>query len=365
VLAVGFAIPTAATFLVCDPVLRGLGQRPELVPMASRYIIILIPSVLPFYLFQILRTTLQAYHRTAAVVWTIVVANLVNVLLNWLLIYGHLGMAEMGSDGSAYATTVSRWVMFLALAAVGHRQLGPHWKRWTRRAFEFRALRRIVRVGAPIGTQIFLEFGAFATVLLLMGRISVSAQAGHQVAINLASMTYMFGLGISSATGVRVSHGIGRGDLSGARWSAVIGMVVGIAVMGGFGLLFLLFPERLAAMFTESRDVGAFAVAVSLLPIAAVFQVMDGVQVVALGILRGVADTKVPMLINLVGFWCLGIPSGILFAFVFGGGPGGLWWGLTVGLGSVALLLVWRVWGKIRGELARTVIDDSDALDPA
>lgn len=365
VLALVLALPTALAYMFVAPALELLRQLPDLIPKATTYVWTLIPGILPFYLFMILRTTLQAYHRTAPIVWSIILANLANVVLNWALIFGHLGCAEMGLHGSAVGTLICRWLLFAALLFAGRSEFFGHLFPWTRRAFDRIALRRLVRVGAPIGTQMFLEFSAFGVALVLMGWISVSALAGHQAAINLASLTYMFTVGVSVATGVRVGNGIGRGDTSGARWSAVMGLVVGAAIMVVFAAVFFAFPRPLASLFTESEDVGAFQVAVLLVPIAAVFQVVDGLQVVSLGALRGVADTLAPMLINLVGFWGIGMPCGYWFAFGLDGGPEGLWWGLTVGLTVVAGLLVFRVWIKLRGELTRAVIDDGDALDPA
>ena len=365
VLCVALMIPTALAHFAAGPVLTAFGQRPELVPHATNYVWILIPSILPFYCFQILRTTLQAYHRTAAIVWTILIANLANVFCNWALIFGHLGFDPMGVEGSAIGTTLCRWLMFLVLFFIGRKQFLSHLTPWSASALEPQPLRRLLRVGSPIGVQMLLEFGAFGTTLLFMGWISVSALAGHMAAINLASMTYVVTLGLSVATSVRVGHGVGRGDLSGARWSAVMGLGVAAVIMVGFAVVFIVAPEPLAALFSEDSDVGAREVALTLLPIAAVFQVMDGVQVVALGALRGIADTRAPMLINLLGFWGLGVPCGYYFAFGLDGGPEGLWWGLTVGLTAVAVFLTARVWVKLRQDLVRTVIDDGDAPRPA
>ncbi len=365
VLACALSLPVGATYLASGPLLRLCGQQVELVELATIYIWVMIPSILPFYGFQILRSTLQAHHRTRPILWTILIANALNVGLNWVMIYGNLGCPEMGLEGSAYATLCSRWAMFLALLIAGRKELWCHLQTWTRRALELAALRRICRVGAPIGTQMMLEFGAFGLTLVMMGWIGTSELAGHQAAIMLASMTYMFGLGVSVATGVRVGNAVGRGDPSGARWSAAMGMLFGIAIMGFFAVLFVVVPEPLAALFSKAEDIGVRQVTLTLLPIAAVFQVMDGLQVVALGALRGVGDTKAPMLINLLGFWVIGIPAGYYFAFVADGGAAGLWWGLTVGLSIVALLLALRVRTKLSGDLARTVIDDSDCSAPA
>ncbi|MEE2886645.1 MAG: MATE family efflux transporter [Planctomycetota bacterium] len=365
VLSVGMSIPVGASFCAAGPVLGMCNQEPALVDLATTYIWILIPSVLPFYGFQMWRTTLQAHHRTAPIVWTIVLANALNVLLNWVFIYGRFGVTEMGLEGSAYATLIARWAMFICLLVMGRRQLWCHLTSWTRRAFESAAIARIVRVGAPIGMQIVFEFGAFGMTLLMMGWISKSALAGHQAAITLASMTYMFGLGISVATGVRVGNAVGRGDSLAARWSAGMGLIAGALIMAAFAVIFLLVPGPLASMFSKAEDVGVREVTLALLPVAAVFQVMDGVQVISLGALRGVGDTKVPMVINLVGFWLIGLPVGYYLAFHGNTGPAGLWWGLTVGLTVVAVLFVLRMSSKLRGDLARTVIDESDGVDSA
>ncbi len=360
VLAVVISIPVGAAFLSAGPILSLCGQQASLVDIATTYIWILIPSVLPFYGFQVWRTALQAHHRTAPIVWTIVLANALNVFLNWVLIYGKFGSVEMGLEGSAYATLASRWVMFLCLLVIGRRELWPHLTSWASRVFDLEAMGRIVRVGAPIGMQMVFEFGAFGMTLLMMGWISKSALAGHQAAIMLASMTYMFGLGVSVATGVRVGNAVGRGDSAAARWAAAMGLITGVLTMGVFAVIFVLAPEPLAGMFSKAEDVGVREVTLALLPIAAVFQVMDGVQVVCLGALRGVGDTKIPMIINLVGFWMIGIPAGYYFAFHAGGGPAGLWWGLTIGLTVVGVLLSLRARSKLSGTLIRTTIDAPD-----
>lgn len=351
------SVPIAAVYLAATPLLR-LAQEPEaLIPGASEYVRYLTPGVLPFLLFGALRSTLQAYHRTAPVVVTIVVANLLNAALNWVLVYGHLGCPPLGSTGSAIATTVSRWAMLVMLWRAGGSLLAAHLRRWTRAAWDRAALLRILRLGVPIGLQVFLEFSAFGLTLLMMGWFSVAALAGHQVAIQLASFTYMFPLGLSIAAGVRVGNGVGRGDPGGARWSAALALFLSVAVMSAFAVAFALIPDLLTRRFFNPNEFEARRVALALLPIAAVFQLADGLQVVCLGVLRGVGDTKVPMWINLLGFWCLGIPTGAYAAFVMGLGPRGLWWGLTVALTAVSIALLLRVRAALRGDLKRTVVD--------
>lgn len=344
-------------YLAAGPLLRLFGQEPQLVAEASTYVSWMIPSVLPFLVFGVLRSTMQAYHKVRPVVLVILLANLANAALNAVLIRGRLGMPELGLEGSAIATLCCRWLMCLGLLLAGLPLLRPHLQAWTPAAWDWGALRRMFKVGLPIGLQITMEFGAFGTTLLMMGWLSQSALAGHQAAINLASMTYVVTLGVSVATGVRVGHAVGRGSMPAARISTLLGLLSAVLIMVAFALCFLTMPRTLAAWFTENQEVGAFAVAVSLLPIAAVFQVVDGVQVVCLGALRGLGDTKIPAAINLLGFWGLGIPSGYLLAFELGQGAQGLWWGLTVGLTAVAILLTLRVVQQLRSEVRRTDVD--------
>jgi MATE family multidrug resistance protein len=215
----------------------------------------------------------------------------------------------------------------------------------------------MLRLGAPIGVQFGLEFGAFGAIGVLMGWLGTLAMAGHQVALNLASLTFMVPLGISQATAVLVGQGVGREDPPGARRAAGAGIILGGAFMAGTAALFLLFPELLSRIYTVDPEV--VAVAVLLIPLAGVFQIFDGLQVVASGVLRGVGDTRSPMIVNLLGFWCIGMPISLWLGFRAGVGPVGLWWGLVAGLGSVAVFLLVRVRFRMGRDLRRIVIDDT------
>jgi len=356
VLALALTVFTCATFVPVKWVLLALRQPPEVVPDAASYVRIAIPGVFPFYAFIVFRQSLQAMGRVAPVLWTVLVANLLNAGLNWVFIYGNLGSPAMGVAGSSLATSVSRWVMALALLAIAGHRLAHYLTPWRPETVAIEPLRRMLRIGLPIGVQYLLEYGAFAAAALLMGVLGTTQMAAHQIAINLASFTFMVPLGVSTATAVLVGHAIGAGDEAQARRSAVAGIFIGATFMCASALTFLLFPGALARSYTS--DAAVVLLAATLIPIAGVFQVFDGVQAVAAGVLRGIGDTHAPAIINVVGFWLIGLPVSWVLAFQLGGGAVGLWWGIVVGLAAVALILLGRVRVRLGRTLHRGIIDE-------
>jgi MATE family multidrug resistance protein len=280
----------------------------------------------------------------------------VNLLLNWVLIYGRLGFPALGAVGSGWASSVSRWVMFLGLVALAWPLLGEYARPVRRDALLLKPLGRMVRLGSPIGIQFTLEYGAFGATGLFMGLLGTVPMAGHQVALNLASLTFMVPLGISQATAVLVGQGVGRGDPPGARRSAGAGLLLGMGFMATTAILFLTLSGPLARLYSDDPDV--LALAMGLIPLAGIFQVFDGLQVVSSGVLRGVGDTRAPMLLNLLGFWCIGMPVGLWLGFGASMGPRGLWWGLVLGLATVGTLLLSRVRNRMGGDLPRILIDE-------
>jgi MATE family multidrug resistance protein len=356
VLALVLGVPGALALLPGRVVLQLLHQPPEVVPVAAGYALAAIPGVFPFLAFIVFRQTLQAMGRVAPIVVTIFLANLANLLCNWMLIYGRWGLPELGAVGSGWASSFSRWLMFLGLLGFSWPLLKEYVRPLMPEAFQLRPLLKMVRLGSPIGVQFGLEYGAFGTTGLLMGWLGTVAMAGHQVALNLASLTFMVPLGISQATAVRVGQGVGREDPAGARRAAGAGLLLGVGFMTTTAVVFMLFPGVLARAY--SGDGMVLALAVTLIPLAGVFQVFDGLQVVASGVLRGVGDTRSPMLLNLLGFWCIGMPVGIWLGFGASMGPRGLWWGLVLGLAAVALLLLLRVRSRMGRELPRIIIDE-------
>jgi MATE family multidrug resistance protein len=222
--------------------------------------------------------------------------------------------------------------------------------------FTLAPLARMLRLGAPIGAQFELEYGAFGLTGILMGRLGTTQMAGHQVALNLASLTYMVPLGVSAAVAVLVGQAVGRGDPMGARRSARTALLVGATFMVLTSTLFLTVPRSLAGLYTDSEAV--LLMAAALLPLAGIFQVFDGIQVVASGVLRGLGDTRSPMVINIIGFWLVGIPTSLYLAFRTGLGARGLWLGLVLGLASVAVILLGRVRHRLQARMGRVVIDE-------
>jgi multidrug resistance protein, MATE family len=348
-------LPAALLLTLAAPVFALARQPAEVVPLAAAYALRSVPGTFPFLLFIVFRQSLQAMRRTVPIVAAIMAANLANAALNWVLIFGHLGFPAMGVVGSAWATSVSRALLLMVLWLAATRELGPLLSPFRPEVWQPTPLGRMLRLGLPIGAQHLLEFGAFALVALMMGWLGTRQMAGHQIAINLAALTFMVPLGVGDAASVLVGQAVGRGDPGGTRGAARAALACGVAFMTATAVLFLMFPQSLARLY--SPDLEVVAIAAALIPIAGVFQVFDGLQVVAAGVLRGVGDTRGPMLINLLGYWVLGLPLSVYLGFVAGLGPVGLWWGLVLGLGVVATALLIRVRIRLERTHSRVVID--------
>ena len=350
VLSAVLSVPLFALFRNATPLLVLLRQPAESVPLAAAWIDAVGWGIPPFLGFVCMRQTLQAIHVVRPVLIAVVVANLANVLGNWILVFGHLGAPAMGAVGSGISTALSRWLMAAVLAVGTAPALAEVWRgrRTVGDAASVWALPpygRMFAIGLPIGLQMGLEMWVFMTVSFLMGWIGLRFQAAHQIAMNLASLAFMVPLGIGGAAAVRVGNAIGRGDHAATRRSALVALGAGASVMLFSAALFGLAPRLLASAYTGDADL--IALAGTLLPIAALFQIFDGTQAVGCGILRGAADTEVAAFINLAAYWFIGLPVGWLLAFRLGAGPPGLWWGLTIGLMVAALLLVARVVRRI------------------
>ena len=356
VLALALTVPITLMLLTAGPVLELVNQPDEVIPDAAAFVYLNALSVLPFYVFVVLRQTLQAHHRLLPLAITVVTANLVNAALNYVWIYGHLGFPAMGVRGSAWATVTSRWLMAVMLLALGWRILKPHLQSVAPNMLDFRPLMRMLKLGLPIGTQMMVEGGAFNIMALLMGWLGVAQVAAHQIALNLASLAFMVPLGVSSAAAVLVGHAVGRTDAGGVRRATIASLGVGAAFMLCTGALFIGAPQLLAGLYT--RDAVVLGLAALLLPLAGLFQVFDGLQVVAIGLLRGLGDTRVPMIINIIGFWCVGIPVSLWLGFGLDLGAAGLWWGLVVGLIIVATFLIARIRLREKHGLERLIIDE-------
>lgn len=354
-LALGVSMAVMLSFLPAGPVLRLLQQPADVIPLATSYVLWSIPGLLPFFLFAVLRQSLQAMHRIAPIVFAVVIANVANAVLNWMLIFGHWGFAAGGVTGASQATVVSRWMMAGVLLLAGWPALRSSLRPWRAESFAWRPLLATFVLGLPIGLSFFSEGGAFGLVTVMTGWMGTPTLAGHEIALNLASMTFMVPLGVAGAAAVMVGRAVGAGDTAASRRDAVAALVCGVGFMTFTAVCFVLAPRAFAALYTA--DVETLRIAVLLIPIAGVFQVFDGMQVVGGAVLRGSGDTRVPMILHVLSFWALGIPLGAWLAFAQDHGAVGLWWGLTAGLAAAGLLVLLRIRHRFRGEVARLVLD--------
>jgi MATE family multidrug resistance protein len=297
-------------------------------------------------LYATFRRYLQGIHVVRPVMIALVTANLVNAFGNWLLIWGHLGLPALGITGSAWATVGARVYMaaFLGCAIVlEHRKRKDTHVR-VPFVFDASRVRRLLALGLPAASQVTLEVGVFAAVSGLAGRLDPVSLGSHQIALNIAAMAFMVPLGLSSAAAVRVGHAVGAGDRRRAVHAGWTAFAVGATITGTVGVFLIVTPTPMLRVFTSDPQV--LSIGVQLLRIAAAFQLFDGTQAVATGVLRGIGDTRTPMVFNVIGHWVLGLPVGWVLCFRYGWGVAGLWVGLSIGLTFVAIALTfawhWR-----------------------
>lgn len=351
VLATLVCLPVMLLWTLTEPVLLLLGQAPHLAAQAQEYVVAQLPGVPAFLLFAALRSYLQSRGITTPALIVALAANALNAALNAVLIFGGLGFPSLGIVGAGIATGFTRVAMVAGLAWLTLRY-GLHrgaWLPWSRAALEPAGLGAIAATGVGVGVQLGLEMWAFQAAMLLAGRLGEVPLAAHTVVINLASLSFMMPLGISMAATTRVGNLIGAGSPREAQRAAWIALSLGAAVMFGSSLLFVALRDHLPALYGVEPEVHVLAAAI--LPIAAAFQVFDGIQVVGCGILRGMGRTRPAAVFNLVGYYLLGLPFAWWLTFERGAGVHGLWWGLTLGLGVVAVAVV--AWISARGP-ART-----------
>jgi len=324
----------------------------EVVALAQPYLEVVGWSLPPLLLYVAFRRYLQAMNIVRAVTYTLIAANIVNAIANWVLIFGYYGAPRLGVTGAAWATFASRVVMAVALFGVivrRERHMQPR-LRDTPLALDMSRVMRLVRLGLPAGGQMLIEVGVFASATALAGRVSATSLAAHQIAIHMASLTFMVPYGLASAAAVRVGQALGRRDPDGAIVAGWTAIGLGVSFMGTAALVFLTIPAVLIRAFSSDSEV--IDMGVRLLFVAAVFQLFDGLQGVTTGALRGIGDTRTAMLWNLGAHWALGLPLGYLLCFQWGYGLVGLWWGLSAGLVICGLGLI-AVWGMKGIRLAR------------
>jgi multidrug resistance protein, MATE family len=346
--------PITGTVLALSAALAGWGLHPDVLRLTQPYLDVLAWSIPPLLLYASFRRYLQGMGVVRPVMIALVLANILNVFVNWLLIFGRLGAPAMGVRGSAWATVCARVVMAgVLLGVILYREHGRRPGLFeTSLRIEPSRMRQLLALGLPAAGQVTLEVGVFATATALAGRLAPASLAAHQIAINLAAFTFMVPLGVASAGAVRVGQAVGRRDPAGAARSGWTAILFGALFMSSAAAAFLIVPRTLVGAFTS--DASVVAIGVSLLFVGAVFQLFDGLQGVATGVLRGLGDTRSPMLWNLAGHWFIGLPLGYTLCFGAGLGVIGLWWGLSVGLIICGIALI-TVWSRRVGSFARVL----------
>lgn len=327
-----------------ETLLTALGIEPAIVPIVGDYLRALSWGMLPIFACMALRLFSEGIGRTRPILLISLLGLLINIAANYALIFGHWGFPALGALGCGIATAIGMWTMLAGMLAIllrdGRYRSYGLFRRWTRP--RWRELRPLVALGLPIGIGLFLETAIFATVALLLGTLGAVAAAAHQIALNVAAMTFMIPLGLSMATTVRVGHALGGGDLGAARLSGFTGIGLCGVFMAVMAVLILAGHYAIARFYTDDPVVAT--VAAGLLQLAALFQISDGLQVGALGALRGLQDTRAPMLIVLVAYWLIAFPLAWLLGIHWALGPTGPWIGLIAGLTTAAILLNARFW---------------------
>ena len=333
----------AATGLLIAPLLGHLNQPAEVVALAAPWVRVLFMSLLPLMIFQGFKQFAEGLGLTRQAMYLSVLANLINALLCYMLIFGHFGAPILGMMGSAWATLIARILMALLMGAYvlraarlrPYREAATHWLRP-----DGATLRRLLDFGSPIGVQMMFEMGAFSFSAIMIGWLGATALAAHQIAINIASVTYMAASGIAAAATIRVGNLRGLGDAYGARQAGFAAYLLTFLFMSSMGLLLVVGREFIPHFY--NHDAAVVSQAATLLLVAAAFQVSDGLQVVGLGALRGLEDVKIPSVVALLAYWVVALPLGYCLGFILKMGSLGVWLGLLTGLTMVAGLLLWR-----------------------
>ncbi|SEF88041.1 MATE family efflux transporter [Algoriphagus boritolerans] len=322
--------------------LHFLNQPDEVVVLAIPYLLIITASLVPMMVFQTFKQMAEGLSQTKQAMYITIFCNVINVFLNWVLIWGYLGAPALGLNGAGWATLISRVLMMVMMG--GYVFYSQRYRKFhlslTIRNASLPMLARILKIGVPTGFQFIFEVSAFSAAAIMMGWIGVNALAGHQIALNLASISYMMATGLATAGMIRVSNQIGKGNIKAMREAGMVVFGMVIVFMFSAAVLFIGARFYLPTLYIDDPEV--IALSASLLIIAGLFQLSDGVQVVGLGVLRGMEDVKVPTFVTLMAYWILGLPLGYLFAFELGMEEKGIWYGLLIGLSITALLLFYR-----------------------
>lgn len=342
-----FSAAALAPMLMAEPILLSMGQTPETARLAGQYLSIVAIGLPPALGVMLLKAYLAALERTRIVLWVTLVAAVINGALNWVLIFGHFGFPELGIRGSAIASVAVHLVSLGLLAVYAARSFPEHQifvRLWRP---DWSAFVRVFHLGWPIGLTSLSETGLFSATAIMVGWLGTIPLAAHGIALQLASATFMVHLGLANAVTIRAGKAVGRRDPEHLRRGGHVAVAMSVLFSAVTIVVFLTFREPLIGLYLDPADPDKPAiliVGVQLVALAALFQLVDGLQVIALGLLRGVQDTRVPMVHAAISYWIIGLPAGYIGGFVLGYGAAGVWAGLVLGLASAAFLLMRRFW---------------------
>ncbi len=350
-LSIAYGIAVYPVFFFGEPILLWLGQAPDVARLAGDYMAVAGLGMVPALLIMTLKSHLAGLSRTQVVLWVTIAGVFVNAAINWALIFGRWGAPELGVTGAAIASVFTQAASFLVLAVYSSAAEGLSrfhlWQRFWR--LDREALSRVFRLGWPIGLTGLAEGGMFEATAIMMGWIGPVQLAAHGIALEVTAITFMVHLGLSNAATVRTGQAFGNGDVPGLAAGARVAVLMSLAFAAVTVAVFLAVPREIIGLFTdlskpEAGEILAFGAV--LLACAALFQVADGMQVMGLGLLRGVQDTRAPMAMAIFAYWVVGIPAAYVMAFLLGLGGAGLWLGLVTGLSVSGSLLMWRFWSR-------------------
>lgn len=333
-------------YFIADMIIY-LNQEEAVAIQATSYAKIIAFSIIPFMIFQVYRQFIEGLAFTKPAMYITLAANVVNVLGNWIFIYGHFGFPAYGLDGAGYSTLITRssmaaGMMIYVMTAGRFKEYEPSFKF---RNINWAVLKELIRVGVPTGFQHVFEVGAFSFSAIMIGWLGSKQLAAHQIALSLASVSFMVILGISAAGTIRVGHAFGRKNIHDVRKSGFLTTIFAGTVMAGFGVVFIISRDWLPLLF--SSDPAVIKIAASLIIVAALFQISDGAQAAGIGILRGITDVRIPMIITFIAYWIIALPVGYFLGFTLNMQVIGIWIGLLSGLTAAAIMLNLRFGIKI------------------
>ncbi len=336
------SIVLLAVILIAISMIGFLNQPDDVVELAPSYAALIAISIVPMSIFQTFKQYIEGLAVMKPSMIVVLLANIVNAFFNWVLIFGNLGFPALGLDGAGYATIFSRLfmagsIMFFVLRSERFKAFGAY---FNFKEFDLNIIKKILRLGLPSGFQYFFEVGAFSLAVIMVGWLGTDQLAAHQIVISLASISFMAALGISISGSIRVGNAVGRSDVSDTRRAGFSAVMLAAFFMAFCGIIFITFKQFLPTLYIS--DVNVISIASTLLIVAALFQISDGIQAVGIGILRGLTDVKIPTAITFFAYWVLGLPIGYVLGFNYDLQVVGVWIGLLIGLTTSAILLMIR-----------------------